>query len=175
MSLFVFAKLILPYPGTTLYYHALPQTLIVWQRHFTLTSRRLFLRLPSFYQRSANHVSFCFCETYSTLSWYYLVLPCTSSDSYSLAETFYPDKSPTVFTLTILPDPSITIVPLPPGAIKAPFSTGPNGASSKFAFLCLLLLDKCMLQNQDDVFTLSDSARGSGKQLNHKIKCFSNK
>ena len=32
--------------------------------------------------------------------WYYLVLPCTSLDSYSLAETFYPDKSPTVFTLT---------------------------------------------------------------------------
>ena len=31
--------------GTTWYYHALPQTLIVWQRHFTLTSRRLFLRL----------------------------------------------------------------------------------------------------------------------------------
>jgi len=34
--------------------------------------------------------------------WYYLVLPCTSSDSYSLAEAFYPDKPPTVFTLTIL-------------------------------------------------------------------------
>lgn len=32
--------------------------------------------------------------------WYYLVLPCTSSDSYSLAEAFYPDKPPTVFTLT---------------------------------------------------------------------------
>ena len=32
--------------------------------------------------------------------WYYLVLPCTSSDSYSLAEPFYPDKPPTVFTLT---------------------------------------------------------------------------
>src|SRR5699024_5794944 len=32
---------------TSLYYHALPQTLIVWQRHFTLTSRRLFLRLPN--------------------------------------------------------------------------------------------------------------------------------
>ncbi|WP_204248315.1 hypothetical protein, partial [Pseudoflavonifractor sp. An184] len=32
--------------------------------------------------------------------WYYLVLPCTSSDSYSLAKAFYPDKSPTVFTLT---------------------------------------------------------------------------
>lgn len=31
--------------STTWYYHALPQTLIVWQRHFTLTSRRLFLRL----------------------------------------------------------------------------------------------------------------------------------
>ena len=30
---------------TLWYYHALPQTLIVWQRHFTLTSRRLFLRL----------------------------------------------------------------------------------------------------------------------------------
>ena len=34
--------------GTTWYYHALPQTLIVWQRHFTLTSRRLFLRLRFF-------------------------------------------------------------------------------------------------------------------------------
>ena len=34
--------------------------------------------------------------------WYYLVLPCTSSDSYSLAEAFYPDKPPTVFTLTAL-------------------------------------------------------------------------
>ena len=34
--------------------------------------------------------------------WYYLVLPCTSSDSYSLAEAFYPDKPPTVFTLTII-------------------------------------------------------------------------
>ena len=29
-----------------------------------------------------------------------MVLPCTTIDSYSLAETFYPDKSPTVFTVT---------------------------------------------------------------------------
>ena len=31
-----------------------------------------------------------------------MVLPCTTIDSYSLAETFYPDKSPTVFTVTIV-------------------------------------------------------------------------
>ena len=42
--------------GTTLYYHALPQTLIVWQRLSLLTSRRLFLRLLSldFFDRLRN-------------------------------------------------------------------------------------------------------------------------
>ncbi|WP_368243959.1 hypothetical protein, partial [Flavonifractor plautii] len=43
---------------------------------------------------------------------------CTSSDSYSLAEAFYPDKPPTVFTLTtnhcyywISTDPLMTLGP----------------------------------------------------------------
>ena len=34
--------------------------------------------------------------------WYYLVLPCTSSDSYSLAEAFFSDKSLLELTLTFL-------------------------------------------------------------------------
>lgn len=36
--------------------------------------------------------------------WYYLVLPCTSSDSYSLAEAFFPDKSLLELTLTEKPN-----------------------------------------------------------------------
>ena len=55
------------------------------------------MRLPKLaaFSMSAPH----YLGVWDTL-WYYLVLPCTSSDSYSLAEAFFTDKSLVELTLT---------------------------------------------------------------------------